>query len=408
MAAIADQRHHCGEVYITNNYLMILECKFCTEKFSAYDKFLNHIFDNHFDNVDILEELNTESMEYDDDEEVAEQEYIDILTDTNVVGDSSYSAEISSAAGAKEFENIIDDENMPVKISMCRVNVDSQNETAQHPPENKKLSNPPSDTPREESSKFRSVVYKYPRHPGEERKYKCKFCGYDFANIINLRRHERRHLNNKPFPCAECNKRFFTRTELRAHIRRHTGERPFVCTYCGFGFVTNGALNIHEKRHLGERKHKCDKCEKLFYDGHQLRKHAVVHTRERNHKCNQCKATFTRIESLRNHMKLHENALRYECGICNMRFNQKPSLIWHEKSKHDIVRGGNGRVSNTLTTEITNDTADLEYECKRCKLEFKNKKSLLDHQSYLHADADAITTIEALEEAESETMLELL
>ncbi|XP_017473847.1 PREDICTED: zinc finger protein 62-like isoform X2 [Rhagoletis zephyria] len=317
MAAAIQQRQHCGEVFITNNYLMMVECKFCCEQFTAYDKFLNHIFNQHFDDVDKFNGNVDESTEYDDenilntlDTGEYDMKFIGMLTGcnealkTNDINESKHSAEVS----LPEDKEKLDGSYVSTEITLCPSKINNKNGTSQTKGNTHPMKNPGKDPI---SSKYRPVAIKYRTFPeGEDRKFKCRICGYAFAQMHILRSHEKRHSTSKPFPCTKCNKRFFTRTELDTHIRWHTGERPFVCTYCGSGFITNGALNIHEKRHQDKRNYKCDECGKRFFDGYQLRTHAVVHTRERNYKCEQCEATFTRVKSLRNHMKLHENALR--------------------------------------------------------------------------------------------------
>lgn len=49
MSTTIVQKFYCGEVFITNTYCMILECKCCRQQFGVYSTFLDHIFEKHFD-----------------------------------------------------------------------------------------------------------------------------------------------------------------------------------------------------------------------------------------------------------------------------------------------------------------------------------------------------------------------
>uniref|UniRef100_A0A0A1WTK4 Gastrula zinc finger protein XlCGF7.1 n=1 Tax=Zeugodacus cucurbitae TaxID=28588 RepID=A0A0A1WTK4_ZEUCU len=415
MIAIEQRKFHCGEVFVTNNnYRVMLQCKFCDKQLTAYDKFLNHIFDDHFDYIDDEDSTN-DSLEFDDMAVLNAFE----KNESNADNDSDITAEIiENTANIQTVEN-------SQSLEMTITDVDQECDYAENegsvcteiaiitPVVDNQATNvaQQSKTP-EESSVSSNVrtINNLNRQiiDGRERKFKCKFCDTAFGNVAILRNHEQRHSNNRPFCCTKCPKRFFSRTELNTHIRWHTGERPFVCTYCGNSYTTNGALNSHEKRHIGKRTYKCDHCDKSFYEGFHLRAHSVVHTKERKYTCEQCQAKFTRAKTLRMHMKLHENALRYKCSICNMRFNQKPTLIWHEKSKHAIVRGGagaSGEASNSTATKSADETResdneDTEYQ-RKCYDEFESNDSLSNHQEE-HVAVDSIATLEAIHEADNE------
>ncbi|XP_017473842.1 PREDICTED: zinc finger protein 177-like isoform X1 [Rhagoletis zephyria] len=353
MAATTVQKFHCGEVFVSANLCVTVECKWCNEKFGVYSKFLDHIFGEHFDDWNSAEE--TKRQLPNKVETVTDEDFTESPNEIQYIEIEPISLNEYSFEGDEQEEDFITEKLAPMDDDAINV---SENITEEQ--EEKR-------TPKTSQPTWRPVrvfaTYKNSTAIADKRKYKCKICGFAVTDIHNLRGHEKRHSNIKPYTCLKCDKAFYTRTELNTHTRRHNGEKPFVCSYCGKSFITAAILTRHEKRHLGKREHKCDQCEKSFFDGFQLRDHAVVHTQERNYECETCKAKFTRKKTLKTHMKLHENALGYECIICHMRFNQRPTLLWHVKTKHSVLRADTKSKDSITATE--NLTIKLICNCMR-------------------------------------------
>ncbi|XP_067634650.1 zinc finger protein 93-like [Eurosta solidaginis] len=372
MAAIESPKQYCGEVFVTKDYVMMLECKFCGEEFVQYVKFLKHIFDDHFDNVDAYK-----SDDEDDDDDF--DQGISIFNAHE--SDDNYTSDHIDISRAEQS----------TEISTSNTTVNKAKVSLKDPKNQESYQQPNA-----ASTKIRAALKKTRKtKKNVERKFKCKFCDDAFYTAPHLKKHEQRHTDNKPFACTECDKKFFTRNELTTHIRWHTGERPFVCTYCGRGFVSRSALNTHEKRHLNERSYKCDQCSKSYFTSAALKQHMLLHTGIRIYKCNYCTDTFSRSGTLRNHMKLHENALRYECNICQRRFNQRPLLVWHQKNKHDVIMnedigGGAELIQQALETE---SGVKNMYTCEHCDVNFKDKEELENHQHTIHAFEEVVNEI---------------
>ena len=74
-----------------------------------------------------------------------------------------------------------------------------------------------------------------------------------FKTRGQLKDHENRHSNLRPFKCDICGNSFNRKTRLKVHIMIHTGEKPFKCSFpnCGKTFREKGNLNSHLKKHSG-------------------------------------------------------------------------------------------------------------------------------------------------------------
>ncbi|XP_067637014.1 zinc finger protein 551-like isoform X2 [Eurosta solidaginis] len=321
----AVRKYYAGVLYATSNLCILIECKLCEEKFRANTKFLDHIFEKHFEDCTGLVK-----PEYVDSENVnKEVQYLEIgrAGDGENSGQSDFTTEIiqpmdddvAGTTGAR----VESQPNAGTEITFRKVRL----------------------------FKGRTINHSL------QRKHKCRICGFLVSGIYNLKGHEMRHSAIKPFACLECGKSFYTSTELNGHIRRHNGEKPYTCTYCGASYRNSSQLTFHEKRHTNDRRFKCDQCDKRFYDRRQLLNHSVVHTKERNYTCDECNAKFTRMNALRTHKKLHANALEYQCTICHMRFNQKPTLLWHRRTKHNLIN--NQKVDNS--SERSSNLISIEY-----------------------------------------------
>ena len=78
----------------------------------------------------------------------------------------------------------------------------------------------------------------------------CQFCERRFYKPHELKRHERKHANEKPFVCRFCEKKYHSATDKDAHERKHTGEKPFQCESCGVSFRSQALKRYHEKSHI--------------------------------------------------------------------------------------------------------------------------------------------------------------
>jgi hypothetical protein len=74
----------------------------------------------------------------------------------------------------------------------------------------------------------------------------CQTCKRAFSTAGNMRTHERRHREEKPFKCAHCLLRFTTLAQRKAHVGRyHNPSKQFGCGLCSRYFSTERQRDIH-------------------------------------------------------------------------------------------------------------------------------------------------------------------
>ncbi len=76
---------------------------------------------------------------------------------------------------------------------------------------------------------------------------KCNLCGHSFAQIADLRKHQRTvHEGLRPFQCDLCHKSFGEKGNLSKHRKSvHFNERPFQRHVCGSAFAFKDGLARH-------------------------------------------------------------------------------------------------------------------------------------------------------------------
>lgn len=112
----------------------------------------------------------------------------------------------------------------------------------------------------------------------------------------------------KVYACylESCGRQFSDLTAVRKHERIHLNEKPYICSICGLSFVQRSNCQKHEKSHTGVKEYACDRCPKKFTSTYSLRQHLEIHTQaseNAKYACPGCNKSYTYFTSLLKHQK---------------------------------------------------------------------------------------------------------
>lgn len=202
------------------------------------------------------------------------------------------------------------------------------------------------------------IIYAHPN----AKIYQCKVCNMDFTTKGSLTSHSMKH-KNLSLVCEVCQK-IFTRTDsYKEHLLIHSDVRQ-KCSFCDKVFVQRSNLVRHERIHLQDKPYKCSYCEKTFSDKGACTSHEKVHTREEASNCEVCGKHFARKQKLKYHMRLHtlENVLT--CDYCGKIFAESYS---YKKHREIHTKGVNDR---SLKNEQVNKLIILTHKLYKILINF--------------------------------------
>lgn len=184
---------------------------------------------------------------------------------------------------------------------------------------------------------------------------KCRHCGKQFSNRVQLMSHLQEILKEKTYSCPFCKESISSwKMFLQHKCRRGTkndnkGEKYIcVCAYCGRIFYSETVLQKHNRT----QSKACKICNQVFCTMTELRQHNMKHVEL--FKCNLCSLTFRFEVGLKKH--LARNHKTYTCVACKTRYVTQQGYKKHMGMFHSEIRNGfclknKETVENNMKTE---------------------------------------------------------
>ena len=208
---------------------------------------------------------------------------------------------------SEEIGNILDEENILLKMKKSGFQRKGPQQTSERPPQAKQTSERPPQSKTNEKSK--------------EKEYNCNECDYQGTKDIELKKH------------------------INLKHRRATGNGmngTIQCRNCGEQFTTKWNLMTHRKsEHLGTIAHcrnnlqgKCDYTDQMCWWNHA----PEVPTSEANFKCYVCDNTFESKYDMMVHRKKEHGSIIKPCNLYqdnSCRFTNESCWFRHNLENDD-------------------------------------------------------------------------
>ncbi|KRT86254.1 zinc finger protein [Oryctes borbonicus] len=201
-----------------------------------------------------------------------------------------------------------------------------------------------------------------------QKKHKCPECPYQTNDRHDLKKHQYRHANIKPFECTTCKRRFTQKGHLTMHIKnKHEAvtDKEYKCRFCPYQTNGKGDFKLHLYVHDTVKRFECEICGKRFRQKANLQVHLKnLHLAVNSKKfaCSKCAFRTNYKHSLDKHVNhTHNGPAPVTCHLCNGQFKQIYTLKQHIKYKHATME------------------EEKEFKCPVCPYEAQRKWCLKRH-----------------------------
>jgi transcription elongation factor Elf1 len=143
-----------------------------------------------------------------------------------------------------------------------------------------------------------------PKNPNKKRGkkvYVCSICEKSCRDVVDWRRHELTHSNERPFACEMCGKTYKAERLLKDHLAGHTAL--IDCEFCQLKIEGTDNYKEHVKL-VHQEKVGCTVCRMTFLGQKRLENHMRIHSSEKQFVCEICGVSYPFQKSLFNHMNL--------------------------------------------------------------------------------------------------------
>jgi hypothetical protein len=167
----------------------------------------------------------------------------------------------------------------------------------------------------------------------------CKECEKSFARKYELATHVKKvHLGIKDQKCPQCDYCSADKGAVTKHLKSvHWDERNYPCPYCEYKSKTHGGIENHVKAvHLKLKDYSCEYCDMAFAQVGQLKSHIQRrHLMEKNYQCSECDFRAINQSLVRRHIKVkHQKIKDFLCNTCGYGSASKKQLESHIEKIH--------------------------------------------------------------------------
>ena len=223
-------------------------------------------------------------------------------------------------------------------------------------------------------------------------KFTCEFCGRQFFQDCDLKKHLLLHSDENKQTCNYCGEVFLDKTPYERHLLTHKNNPIMMtqdCHKCGKLFLSIWDLNRHIKTHLDLSSNQCNECGKCFSSPWHLKRHKMtVHNEQRPYVCAKCDKTFKGRDNFRKHLKTHTHINLTQCKEENEKEEVKCTGLYdNDRDTSEPIKIEEDQCfmcKQNLGTESKNavvvDHCYVRSACSMCSIVLKHKKKQIQEK----------------------------